>query len=135
MIERLGYGWDEVHEEAEAIEHAITDRFTERLANLLGHPTHDPHGDPIPNADGTLPDTPNTPLAELGLGAALEVSRLLTQDDDVLRYLAELGITPGRRLEVRKREPFGGLVHIIVDDRAEVVSKELATLVRGAVTK
>ncbi|MEX2542966.1 MAG: iron dependent repressor, metal binding and dimerization domain protein, partial [Trueperaceae bacterium] len=51
MIERLGYGWDEVHEEAEAIEHAITDRFTERLANLLGHPTHDPHGDPIPNAD------------------------------------------------------------------------------------
>jgi DtxR family Mn-dependent transcriptional regulator len=135
MIERLGYGWDQVHEEAEAIEHAITDRFTERLANLLGHPTHDPHGDPIPNADGTLPDTPNTPLPELEIGAALEVSRLLTQDDDVLRYLAELGITLGRRLEVRRREPLGGLVHVIVDGRAEVLSKELATLVRGAVTR
>jgi DtxR family Mn-dependent transcriptional regulator len=135
MIERLGYGWDEVHEEAEAIEHAITDRFTERLANLLGHPTHDPHGDPIPNADGTLPDTPNTPLAELEVGAALEVSRLLTQDDDVLRYLAELGITPGRRLQVRGGEPFGGLVQVIIDGRQQVLSKDLATLVRGAVTR
>ena len=133
LLEHLGYSWDEVHEEAEAVEHAISDRFTERLAGLLGHPTHDPHGDPIPNADGTLPDTPNSPLAEVSVGQVLNVSRLLTQAPDVLTYLAELGIQPGARLEVTRREPLGGLVHITFDGKQEVLSKELATLVRGEV--
>ncbi|HEX7022372.1 MAG TPA: metal-dependent transcriptional regulator [Trueperaceae bacterium] len=133
MIEHLGYGWDEVHDEAESIEHAISDRFTERLAILLDRPSHDPHGDPIPNADGTLPDTPNTPLAEVAIGETLEVARLLTQDADLLTYLANLGISPGRHVEVVGREPLGGLVNVVISGQREVLSKELALLVRGAV--
>jgi len=133
LIQHFGYGWDDVHGEAEALEHAVSDRFTERLATSLGHPTHDPHGDPIPNADGTLPDTPNTPLAEVGIGDTLHVSRLLTQDTDILTYLANLGIRPGQGVKVHQHEPLGGLLHITVKEEKTVISKELATLVRGEV--
>ena len=133
LLEHLGYGWDEVHGEAERLEHAVSDRFTERLAEFLGHPSHDPHGDPIPEADGTLPDTPNVPLAEVEVGRALQVSRLLSQASDVLSYLADVGIQPGVRLEVTRREPVGGLVHVTLGDKQEVLSKELAMLIRGAV--
>ena len=131
LIEHLGYTWDQVHEEAEAIEHVLSDRFTERLATLLDHPTHDPHGDPIPSADGTVPHTPNTPLADLRIGHALVISRLCTQDPEILAYLAELGIQPGRSITVTAREPYGGLVHIGLGHRQAVLSKELAALVRG----
>ncbi|MEX2542259.1 MAG: metal-dependent transcriptional regulator [Trueperaceae bacterium] len=133
MIEHLGYSWDEVHDEAEVIEHVISDRFTERLAALLDHPTHDPHGDPIPSLDGNLPNTPNTPLTAVDIGAALLLSRLRTQDADVLAYLAKLGIHPGQRVLVLEREPLGGLLHIEIGGRRVVISKELATLVRGEV--
>lgn len=133
MIERLGYTWDEVHDEAEAIEHAISDRFTEALAELLGHPSHDPHGDPIPGADGSLPDTPATPLAELEPGQILQVARLLTQEGDVLTHLTTLGIQPGTRIEVQSREPLGGLLEVRIDDGIRALSKELATLIRGEV--
>src|SRR6056297_3627183 len=100
MIRELGYGWDEVHDEAETIEHAVNDRFAERLATLLGDPTHDPHGDPIPSADGRIPDTPDVPLDQLGTGMILQVARLMSQDGETLAYLAEHGIEPGARLGV-----------------------------------
>lgn len=131
LIDYLGYGWDEVHNEAEALEHAVSERFTEQLAVRLGHPTHDPHGDPIPAADGTLPDTPDVPLAELTVGQALEVARLKTQEADVLAYLAELNIQPGHVLRVRESEPLGGLLRVDVDERDVAISKTLATLIRG----
>lgn len=133
MIEYLNYSWDEVHEEAEALEHSISDRFTESLAKLLRYPTHDPHGDPIPNADGGLPDTPNTPLTELEPEQTLLVSRLVTQDDAVLRYLANLGIQPGSSLKLTLLEPVGGLLHIMLDGNHQVISKEMASLIRGEV--
>ena len=133
MIDRLGYSWDEVHEEAETIEHAISDRFAEALAALLEHPTHDPHGDPIPNADGSLPETPSTPLAELAPGQTLQVARLLTQESDVLTHLTKLGVKPGMRLTVRAREPLGGLVEVQIGGERRALSKELATLIRGEV--
>lgn len=131
LIDYLGYGWDEVHGEAEALEHAMSDRFTEQLAVRLGHPTHDPHGDPIPRADGTLPDTPDVPLAELKKGEALEVARLRTQEADVLAYLAGLGVQPGQVLRVNEIEPLGGLLRVAADEREFALSKTLATLVRG----
>ena len=131
LIEYLGYGWDEVHGEAEALEHAVSARFTERLAARLGHPSHDPHGDPIPAADGTLPDTPDLPLAELDAGQTFKVARLKTQAADVLAYLADLGVQPGTVLTVRRREPLGGPLRIEVGGREAAVSKTLATLVRG----
>ena len=133
LLEYLGYGWDEVHHEAEQLEHAVSDQFTERLNEFLDHPSHDPHGDPIPRADGSLPDTPNVPLAEVEVGKALHVSRLLSQASDVLSYLAELGIQPGVRLEVTRREPIGGLVYVNLANRQAVLSKEIAMLIRGEV--
>ena len=132
MIERLGYGWDEVHEEAEMIEHAVSDRFAERLAVLLDHPTHDPHGDPIPDPGGRLPATPDLPLAEVPVGGTLRVARLLSQDADVLAHLAGIGIGPGVDVRVTGGEPHGGLLAVDVAGREQVVSRELASLIRGA---
>ncbi|UCH27679.1 MAG: metal-dependent transcriptional regulator [Trueperaceae bacterium] len=131
MITHLDYSWDEVHEEAETLEHALSERFTERLANLLDHPSHDPHGDPIPNTDGSLPDTPNTPLAKLEPGQTLEVARLLSQSSEALTYLAELGINPGTEIEVTVREPVGGLLHVKIDGTENALSRELALLIEG----
>lgn len=135
MTLHLGYRWDEVHHEAERLEHAVSDRFAERLDAFLGHPSHDPHGDPIPGADGSLPETPNTPLSELEPGERLLVSRLLTQDDAVLRYLAEQGVQPGARLRLVARERVGGLWHVALEGESprapKVLARELATLVRG----
>lgn len=130
LIEYLGYGWDEVHGEAEALEHAVSARFTERLAARLGHPSHDPHGDPIPAADGTLPDTPDLPLADVGVGETLEAACLKTQAADVLAYLAGLGVQPGHALTVVQREPLGGLLRVVVGGREAALSKTLATLIR-----
>lgn len=133
LIQYFGYSWHDVHGEAEELEHAVSDRFTEQLASRLGYPSHDPHGDPIPNADGTLPDTPNMPLTEVDIGDTLQVSRLLTQDADILTYLANLGVRPGQGVKVHQHEPLGGLLHITVKGEKTVISKELATLVRGEV--
>lgn len=133
MIRELGYGWDEVHDEAESIEHAVSDRFAERLASLLGHPSHDPHGDPIPRPDGSLPDTPDRPLSDLADGVALRVARLLSQDGATLAHLAELGIEPGATVRVTGREPRGGLFDVEVSGRACSLSRELADRIRGEV--
>jgi DtxR family Mn-dependent transcriptional regulator len=133
MIRELGYGWDEVHDEAEAIEHAISDRFAERLATLLGDPSHDPHGDPIPTADGRLPVTPDAPLPALDEGQTLVVARLLSQDGETLAYLADRGIEPGARLRLLGREPDGGLLEVEVDGARTSLSRELAERVRGEV--
>lgn len=133
LIEYLGYGWDEVHGEAEALEHTVSDRFTERLAARLGHPTHDPHGDPIPKDDGTLPDTPDTPLTEAMLGKVFSVSRLKTQDADILSYFTDMGVCPGQHLEVQHREPVGGILQVDIGGHPQVLSKELAVLVRGEI--
>jgi DtxR family Mn-dependent transcriptional regulator len=133
LLEHLNYTWDEVHEEAERLEHAVSEDFTERLAELLGHPTHDPHGDPIPGPEGDFPNTPNTPLAEVEVGHILKVYRLMTQTADVLNYIAELGIHPGQRIQVRRSDPIGGLIHVHFDDRTEILSKEMAMLICGQV--
>lgn len=131
MIRDLGYRWDEVHDEAEALEHAVSDRFAERLADLLGHPSHDPHGDPIPTPDGTVPPTPDLPLTEVEVGAQLRVARLLSQDGAVLEHLASLGIEPGATVHVTGREPLGGIVQLEVEGSACALSRDLAERVRG----
>lgn len=133
MIETLGYSWDEVHEEAEAIEHAISDRFAERLAGHLGRPSHDPHGDPIPDATGMLPATPNTPLSEVPVDSVLEVARLLSQDSATLEHLARIGIRPGTLVRVEGREPAGERVIVSVQDQTHNVGDDLARSIRGAV--
>lgn len=95
LVDSLGYGWDEVHDEAETLEHAVSDTLIDRIDALLGHPSRDPHGDPIPNREGHphLPDA--VPLADAPAGAALTVERISDADPAVLRELAARGIRPG----------------------------------------
>jgi DtxR family Mn-dependent transcriptional regulator len=131
MIRHLGYTWDEVHGEAEAIEHAIGERFTERLSAFLGHPEHDPHGDPIPTASGVLPDTPDEPLASVQPGGRLVVARLRSRDPEVLAYLATKGIEPGVVLEVVAAEPHGGVLEVRRGTETFALSESLAGVVRG----
>jgi DtxR family transcriptional regulator, Mn-dependent transcriptional regulator len=129
LIEYLGYSWEEVHDEAEALEHAISDRFTERLAERLGHPSHDPHGDPIPTVGGGFPATPDTPLSAVAVGGRMRVSRLRTQDADGLGELDRLGIRPGQELRVLDRDRGG--VQVDVAGERRTVPHALADVVRG----
>lgn len=113
MIEQLGYTWDEVHAEAERMEHAMSDEFTDRLALHLGQPSFDPHGDPIPRSDGTLPTSPAAPLSTAAVGARFRVYRVLTQDPETLAYLTGLGVEPGSELTVIGSEPTGRLIRVV----------------------
>lgn len=112
LLKHLGYSWEEVHEEAERLEHAVSDRFTERLANLLGHPGHDPHGDPIPAADGTLEPDNSSPLSEAEAGQRVRISRVSYEDVSMLAYLGEHGLVPGSLLEVKEVRAVDGVVTV-----------------------
>ena len=120
LVECLGYSWEEVHEEAESMEHSVTDDFTERLAAFLGHPAQDPHGDPIPSADGTLEADDSFPLAEATPGQQVRVYRV-DEEPAKLAYLEELGLMPGRLLEVREVRALDGVV-VVEDEAAETRS-------------
>jgi DtxR family Mn-dependent transcriptional regulator len=101
LVERLGYSWDQVHEEAERLEHVISERFETRIAEAMGHPTHDPHGDPIPGEDLEMPpDGSLVRLDALGLGDCGELARVGVQDRDSLRALQRLGVALGSPVEV-----------------------------------
>lgn len=138
LVRALGLSWDEVHEEAERLEHVVSDEFTERLARHLGDPAFDPHGDPIPRSDGSLPTGPDMPLSEAPVGAGFVVHRVLTQDGEVLAHLHGLGVEPGRRLTVVGREPGGHLLNLRVERRhgetEAGLSSALAAVVLGIVT-
>ncbi|MFN3179318.1 MAG: manganese-dependent transcriptional regulator MntR [Thermus sp.] len=99
LHQALGYGWEEVHQEAERLEHVISEAFEERIAELLGHPPFDPHGDPIPTKDLALAEAPALPLSQAPLGEA-RVVRALAQDRGTLNLLARLGLVPGKVLRV-----------------------------------
>ena len=110
LLEYLGYSWEDVHEEAERLEHAVSDEFTERLAELLGHPERDPHGAPIPTSDGALPPEDSRPLSGTEAGGRFVVSRVENRDPAVLTYLRGLGLVPGRALRVREVRALDGVV-------------------------
>jgi DtxR family Mn-dependent transcriptional regulator len=101
LVEALGYDWDQVHEEAERLEHVISERFEERIAEAMGHPTHDPHGDPIPAPDLSLPmGDASVPLQDLPVGFRGTLVRVGAQDPDNLNLLRRLGLAPGCTVEV-----------------------------------
>jgi DtxR family transcriptional regulator, Mn-dependent transcriptional regulator len=108
LSEQLGVPWDRVHEEAEALEHVISEDLEARIAAKLGHPTHDPHGDPIPDADLVMDEGHTHRLAELEPGAHGRFVRISDTDPEMLRYLDERGVRLGDALEVVARQPFGG---------------------------
>jgi len=130
LVKHLGYAWDEVHEEAEILEHAVSERFVEHLDILLESPTHDPHGDPIPTADGALPETPDRRLADTTAGARFRISRLLAQDPGSLTELADLGLKPGVEVEVLEPEE-GDTIHLRLEDDEISLSRDLSNLIEG----
>ncbi|WP_435335480.1 metal-dependent transcriptional regulator [Haloarchaeobius sp. TZWWS8] len=108
LTEHLDYDWSEVHEEADVLEHHISEEFERRVAEALGNPTVDPHGDPIPGADLSPPEEDSlTRLTEHDVGAVVEIARVSDRDEEELRYLKEAGITPGTVVEIVDVAPFG----------------------------
>lgn len=114
----LGYTWDEVHEDADLLEHAASDRLILRIDAHLGHPERDPHGDPIPTAEGVIEDLGNVTLASVEPGASVSISRVHDTDPELLRYLAGHGVTPGSRITI-KDKPFAGMVTVLVEASGE----------------
>ncbi|WP_040511682.1 metal-dependent transcriptional regulator [Gordonia soli] len=115
LVRELGYGWDEVHDEAEILEHAISDRLMGRLDAKLGHPRRDPHGDPIPALDGSVPSPAADVLAELEIGESGKVARISDTDPDMLRYFDEVGVALDSIVTVVEKRPFAGTISISVD--------------------
>ena len=126
LTRALGYPWDRVHDEAERLEHAASDELIDRMAAAIGEPTTDPHGAPIPTREGTLDDQPVYPLAEIGVGERVTIQRVGDRDPGQLRYLAELGITPGRQVEVVSRAPFDGPIELRVGRVTRAIGPALA---------
>lgn len=138
LVQTLGYGWEQVHDEAEHLEHAVSDFMIERIDALLGHPARDPHGDPIPAADGTVDRPEAAPLSEVAGGDAagaggsgamagpsdtstsraavvrVRVERISDEDSGLLRHLASRGITVGTRLDVDGGDPYSGALSVVV---------------------
>lgn len=115
LVEALGYSWDEVHEEADALEHYISEKLEARIAAHLGEPAFDPHGDPIPSIEGVLPTSDSIRLADVAVGDSGRVVRVQDQQDERLRYLASLGMVPGATVEVLERAPFDGPISVRVN--------------------
>ena len=116
-MEELGYGWDEVHDEAEILEHAVSDRLVDALDERLGHPVRDPHGDPIPTREGRVPAPPAEQLHLVPDGAAVRVARIADTDPQVLRYLADLEVRLDTGLSVVERKDYAGTLTLEVDGR------------------
>jgi DtxR family Mn-dependent transcriptional regulator len=115
LVRELGYGWDEVHDEAEILEHAVSDRMLDRIDAKLGYPTRDPHGDPIPAADGEVPTPPARQLSVCKNGDAGTVARISDADPEMLRYFDSVGISLDSRLRVLARRDFAGMISVAVE--------------------
>jgi DtxR family Mn-dependent transcriptional regulator len=129
LAEALGYSWDTVHDEAERLEHVISEEFEDRIDAMLGHPTTDPHGDPIPPKTGGLPAEAHRPLSEVEVGESVVVQRVSDRDGEVLRQLSSLALFPGVRVRVLGRAPRGGSITLQRDESTVSVAADLARLV------
>ncbi|MGH2604966.1 MAG: metal-dependent transcriptional regulator [Anaerolineales bacterium] len=126
LMESLGYSWDEVHEEADRLEHVISEDFEDRMARRLGHPAVDPHGDPIPAKGGRLPSVPERRLSELPVGRRARIVRVNDTDPALLRFAASLGLRPRARVTLLEAEPFGGSLRVRVGGVDRSVGRALA---------
>lgn len=133
LAQALDVPWDEVHAEAELLEHALSDRLEERIDIALGRPTRDPHGDPIPPRDGLHEEDWGQRLSDLPAGTRMRVERVSDRDSEALRHLGSRGVVPGAVLEVQEQEPFGGPQWILVDGVRHPLGAPLTRLVHGRV--
>jgi DtxR family Mn-dependent transcriptional regulator len=129
LAETLGLSIDAVHDEADRLEHALSEELEARIDRSLGYPTHDPHGHPIPDAALNLESAELRPLAELSPGEKATVRRVPDGDSELLRYLSTLSLLPGRRVELRGSAPFGGPLTVLVAGSEHAISRELAELI------
>ncbi len=112
LVQVMGMRWDEVHDEAEQLEHVVSDRLIDRVDEMLGRPTHDPHGDPIPTADGAIAPLPQENLLTCPIGEPLKVTRITDQDPSFLRFVEGNNLKPGQRIEVEARDTAADAVRL-----------------------
>lgn len=129
LAETLGYAWDEVHDEAERLEHHVSEELEARMDSALGFPTVDPHGDPIPSREGEIAAIAGLPLLDLEPGIAGTVTRVSDRDPEQLRYLGGLGLYPGVEVVVVERLPFEGPLKIRVGEQEHIIGRPLAAAV------
>ena len=133
LVQSLGVPWDRVHEEAEVLEHVLSEELEELIAAKLGNPTRDPHGDPIPTRELTIEEEPTQSLQSLEAGATGRFTRVSDSDSEMLRFLADRGISPGDSFEVIDKQPFGGPLFIRFGDNVHVLGGDLAKAMRVGV--
>ena len=134
LVETLGVPWDRVHQEAEVLEHVLSEELEEAIAAKLGDPKYDPHGDPIPTRELTIEEVPTQSLDSLEAGACGTFARISDSDPDMLRFLAERGIAPGDTFEVIDKQPFDGPLFVRFEDQVHVLGGALAKAMRVEVT-
>jgi DtxR family Mn-dependent transcriptional regulator len=129
LVEVLGYRWDQVHDEAEHLEHAVSDFMVDRMDERLGHPARDPHGDPIPAADGRVIRPTAIPLADAPAGPPVRVERISDADPDLLQFFAERGIGVGTVVEARAGAPYSDAIDVVVGDDTFALGRAAAASV------
>jgi len=127
LVQTLGYSWDEVHEEAERLEHVISEDFERRIAAALGNPTRDPHGELIPTADLKMPVDDTTPLSSLRPNQSATIQRVVAADPNLLRHLDSLGLTPGIQIEVIEYSTFDNNLTVKVGRKTNVLGLNITT--------
>lgn len=121
LHQALGYSWDEVHDEADRLEHVISEELEERIAISLGDPLHDPHGDPIPTRELHLPESSEVTLSQLRPSQRARVQRVRDSDPELLRYLSEMGIKPEAQVEIIEYSPFDNNLRVRIEGRGEPI--------------
>ena len=134
LVERMGFGWDEVHAIAEQVEHVDAPAFFARMDELMGYPTVDPHGSPIPDREGRVPETTHRRLADVPVGQSLTLHAVAAETDELLGYLTRKGIALGTTFHVLEREAFDGSLRVRYGNpaREAVLSGEVAGRLLGA---
>jgi DtxR family transcriptional regulator, Mn-dependent transcriptional regulator len=129
LVEELGYELREVHDEAERLEHAVSDRFVEAIASKLDNPNFDPHGDPIPTAEGTMTRRDLQPLADWPLESPAQVSRIKTDNQEMLQHILDRGLKLGAQVQITARDPFEGPLTVQIDGGQQVIGHAVANCV------
>jgi len=127
LVQTLGYSWDEVHEEAERLEHVISENFENRIAAAMGHPTRDPHGELIPTAELVMPEDNSTPLSSLRPDQTGTVQCVKAADTELLRYLESLGLIPDAKIEVKEYSPFDHNLTVKVGRKTTVLGLNITS--------
>jgi DtxR family Mn-dependent transcriptional regulator len=135
LVQTLGYSWDEVHEEAERLEHVISEDFERRIAAALGNPTRDPHGELIPTEDLKMPVDDTTPLSSLHPNQTATIQRVVSQDPNLLRHLDSLGLIPGIQIEVTEYSSFDNNLTVKVGKKATVLGLNITTKIFVEISK